>query len=344
MNRTVLGLLGALTFSLGLGSPLGCTRSDSELERAPAEPGAAPKEEGTGTAEPSTVPTGPEVLHLKFGLYTSRNPATLRERFAPVLRYLEQELAKATRQTVRIDPDISGTYEEGQRRLLSGEVHFGQYGPSTYVEARTQNPQVTLIAEELEGDNYTFRGVIASGKGITKLEDLKGKTFAFVDPTSTTGGQLAKAVLAEAGIRCDGFAKMEYLGKGYVDKEGKTRKGHEAVAQALVDGLFEAGALNENTLRDFEALYPGKLNRIHAFMSPTRPWVASASLKPELVEHIREAMVLLKDQKIIKSIQDSLSGFRAGYDQDYDDIRKRLPLTKDFDAPCETKEKAPGSD
>lgn len=80
------------------------------------------------------------------------------------------------------------------------------------------------------------------GNGITKVEDLKGKGFAFVDPASTSGHLAPKTILIKSG-----YANP--------DKDLQTvfAGSHPTAALAVYNGKTPAGGTHEGNLRNLIA-------------------------------------------------------------------------------------------
>jgi len=64
---------------------------------------------------------------------------------------------------------------------------------------------------------------------ITRIEDIKNRSFAFGSFYSTQGHLIPKIMLEKVGIKIGDLKKYAYLGS------------HKACAQAVIAGLFDAG-------------------------------------------------------------------------------------------------------
>jgi len=114
---------------------------------------------------------------------------------APILAKLERSMARSRSRPVRIDLHIYRQYDDAQAALVGGEVHFMRAGSSSYIEAKTRNLRLSLLANE----NGRIRGYIFAnadaGIRSNSLAALKGKSLAFVEPSSATGNYLPKLEL-----------------------------------------------------------------------------------------------------------------------------------------------------
>jgi phosphonate transport system substrate-binding protein len=92
---------------------------------------------------------------------------------------------------------------------------------------------------ETQKQGATYRSVIIARKdhGVRSLKDLAGKTFAFVDPSSTSGHLFPKAALIKAGYNPDTyFSRVIFSG------------GHDASAIAVQNGKVDAAAIADALL------------------------------------------------------------------------------------------------
>lgn len=98
-----------------------------------------------------------------------------------------------------VGSDYNGTIEA----LRNGHIDVALLGPFSYILATTQAPveafAVTVIAKTMQP---SYKSIIITRKdsGINSMADLKGHTYAFVDPGSTSGYMVPAAAFKKAGI------------------------------------------------------------------------------------------------------------------------------------------------
>ena len=128
-------------------------------------------------------------IGLTFGVYASNKPTEMISRFRPVLDVMETELTQSLGEPVKIRLRVAHTYEDGRRQLVEGQVDFVRFGPASYVLAKEQQPAITILATESNAGSRFIQGLIAipGDRDLTSLEQLKGKSFAFGNETSTIG-------------------------------------------------------------------------------------------------------------------------------------------------------------
>lgn len=126
-------------------------------------------------------------------------------------------------------------YEETADNLGRGLIQFAALGPVNYVAAKAKYG-VDCLAMGLNQDGRPeYRGVIfvRSDSPIHRLEDLRGKAFAFGDRFSTQGHVIPRHMLEEAGIELADFQSYVYTGS------------HANTAKAVLNGDYQAGAIQD---------------------------------------------------------------------------------------------------
>ena len=256
-------------------------------------------------------------IKLKFDIYTADKPTAVVAQFRPLLDQLELLIAQQLDQTVHIKLDIAATYEKGIENVATGKVDFARLGPASYILAKQENNDLSIIAIESSKGKKVFYGVIAvhEQSDINSIEDLKNKTFAFGNEKSTIGRYLSQQHLKENGIFASDLESYEYLGR------------HDAVGAAVGGGFYDAGALKEGTLK--KLLAKGTPIRVIAkFPNVTKPWVAPPQKDPQLVAAIEKALLSLDDPEALKAL--GKQGFLKGSDADYTKIRQSIENNADF--------------
>jgi phosphonate transport system substrate-binding protein len=253
---------------------------------------------------------------ITFGVYTSDKPSTMYRKFKPILAYLEDRMGRVGTGggiKIKIYPSYSGALDA----IVNGEVDFARFGPASYVLARERNGGVRLLAMEHKKDQKRFYGIfiVPESSSITSLDQIRGKSFAFGDKNSTIGRYLSQAELVKAGIQAGDLARYEYLGR------------HDKVALAVAAGNYDAGVVKENTFKKYAA--SKGLKQIGRFPNVTKPWVVRAGFDDNLFGILQQALLDLKDKKILKNLKQD--GFLAAEDGDYEFVRKGMQASAKFD-------------
>lgn len=251
---------------------------------------------------------------IKFGVYTSDQPTVMYQKFKPIIDYLENNL-KNNGINKKIKLKIYPTYESAIEGLVKGEYDFARFGPASYILAKEKNPNVKLLVQEINKGKKRFNGVFITknNSSIKKLEDLRGKTFAFGDDKSTIGRYLSQAEMLKNGINKDNLKSFEYLGR------------HDKVALAIVNGDFDAGVVKDSTFKKYKNR---GLKSFYTFENVTKPWLVREGFPVNDYKILKNAMIELKDAKILKIFKGV--SFIATNDEEYDFVREGMILSKKF--------------
>jgi len=147
---------------------------------------------------------------LVFASIPAENAAAMTEQFAGFADYLSREIGIPVK--LRIAGDYAAVIE-GQR---AEQIHIAYYGPASYARARMIGVKTTPFATEVgKGGVKGYYSVlwVKANSPYQKVEDLKGKNIAFVDPNSTSGNNVPRYALSKMGIKAeDFFSKVIYSG------------------------------------------------------------------------------------------------------------------------------------
>lgn len=166
----------------------------------------------------------PATLQFGVGLFQpdrEKNEATYR----PLAEYLAGALGrKVVLRTV-------DTWEGLAKSLASGETDLALMGPWGYVLANHQAGAQAVSTILYEGKpEYHAIMVTRPGSGINRIEDLKGRSFAFGDQGSTSGYLIPFHQFQKMGVEPE-----KWLGKVIYTK-------HQAIQMQVTRGELDAGA------------------------------------------------------------------------------------------------------
>ena len=153
---------------------------------------------------------------------------------------------------------------------------------------------------------YKGQFIANADSGISSFADLKGKTFCFVDPNSTSGYIVPRIILAANGINPDtDFAATQNAGS------------HNNVAIAVYKGDCDAGVTYINVLTDtsanLAAQYPDIADKVKVFaVTPPIPndgMQFIKSLSPDLKKVVVEGMMAMANDPGGKAVLKSLYNY-----------------------------------
>lgn len=221
----------------------------------------------------------PEVLRVSA--IPDENPSEMLRIYTPFAEYLGRELKMKVQFTPVVD------YAATVEGLAARKLDLVWYGGFTSVQAerRTNGTARRLVLRE---EDAQFRSVFIArpGSGITRLADLRGKTFAFGSVSSTSGHLMPRYFLLQAGVEPEqAFRQTAFSGA------------HDATALWVQSGRVDAGALN--VLVWEKLVQAGRVDRAKVDVFYTTPpyvdyvWTARGDLDAGLQERIASAFLKL---------------------------------------------------
>ncbi|MCT2539695.1 phosphonate ABC transporter substrate-binding protein [Sedimentimonas flavescens] len=148
-------------------------------------------------------------------------------------------LRKYTEETLGVPVKLfaPADYDGVIQGLLGGTIDMAWLGASGYAKVYLTDADAVepvLVKANLDG-SYTYHsiGFARRDSGITKLADIKGKSFGFGDPNSTSGYLIPSVEIPQATGHS--MESGEYFG------EVKFTGGHEQTIVAVNNGDIDAG-------------------------------------------------------------------------------------------------------
>ena len=249
---------------------------------------------------------------LRVSAIPDEAPTELQRKFAPLGKYLEKE----TGLKVSFVPvtDYAAVVES----LATKKLDLAWLGGFTFVQAkiRTGGTAIPIVQRE-EDARFTSKYVTAD-PAIKTLADLKGKTFAFGAPSSTSGSLMPRFFLQQAGLNPEkDFKAVAYSGA------------HDATVAFVAAGKADAGVLNASVwdkLVELKKVDPEKV-RVFATTPPyfDYNWTVRGDLDPALIKKLTDAFLKLDpnnpEHKEIMALQRA-SKFIPSTKENYDGIEQ----------------------
>jgi phosphonate transport system substrate-binding protein len=118
--------------------------------------------------------------------------------------------------------------------LATNKIDLAWLGGFTFVQARIRtNGGAVPIVQRAEDEVFTSKFIVPVDSTAKTLADLKGKTFAFGAPSSTSGSLMPRYFLLQAGINPEkDFKTVAFSGA------------HDATVAFVAASRAEAGVLN----------------------------------------------------------------------------------------------------
>ena len=240
-----------------------------------------------------------------FGLVPLENAIKMNKSFTLLVKYIGGVLGRKL--YVRLGHD----YADAIREAGEGRALVSYQTPSTYIEAHEKYGLEPLVVPLAKGEPfYRSAIVVREESGISEVAQLAGKRFAFGDKKSTGSKAMPESMLKQAGVRLDDLDDYGFLGS------------HDNVATAVLNEDYDAGGL----MLSVAEKYVGRGLVILATSDniPQFPICASPKLSNEARRKLTQALLNLKDERILRALGSHVTGFAPIEDRDYDGVRAML--------------------
>jgi phosphonate transport system substrate-binding protein len=231
-----------------------------------------------------SIGTAGAVEVLNVGLVPAEDPRMIVNDNKALLDALRSSLQ------MEIRPFVATDYNGVIEALRSRKLDIALLGPFSYVLAASVANVEAFALPETAKQGASYRSIIIARKdrNIRSLQDLEGKTFAFVDPSSTSGHLFPKAGMIKAGLDPDKmFSRMIFSG------------GHDASAIAVQNGKVDAAAIADALL---DLAYKRGLAKPEDVMVvwtsqpiPGAPFAYRRDLPEDLKAKLRAAFAQMRD-------------------------------------------------
>ena len=248
---------------------------------------------------------------LRVSAIPDEAPTELQRKFKPLGDYLKQE----TGLDVQFVPVTD--YAAVVEGLATNKLDLAWLGGFTYVQARLRTGGgVVPIVQRAEDAVFTSRFIVPVASPAKTLADLKGKTFAFGAPSSTSGSLMPRYYLLQAGIDPErDFKSVAFSGA------------HDATVAFVAAGRAEAGVLNASVMDKLLESKNANAEKVRV-LAITPPyfdynWTVRPGLDPALTKKLTDAFLKLDPANpAMKEIMDlqRASKFIPTQNSNYDGI------------------------
>jgi phosphonate transport system substrate-binding protein len=247
---------------------------------------------------------------LRVSAIPDEAPTELQRKFKPLGEYLSQ----ATGMKVVFTPvsDYAAVVES----LATKKLDMAWLGGFTFVQAKIRTHGTAIpIVQRAEDAVFTSKFITAD-PAIKTLADLKGKTFAFGAPSSTSGSLMPRFFLQQDGLNPEkDFKTVAYSGA------------HDATVAFVAAGKADAGVLNTSVWDKLVESKKVDTSKVRVFATtPTYfdyNWTVRGDLDPAIVKKLTAAFLALDpskpEHKAIMDLQRA-SRFIATDSKNYDGI------------------------
>lgn len=207
-------------------------------------------------------------------------PTELQRKFKPLGSHLEKKLG------MKVEFIPVTDYAASVESLINKRVDMVWFGGFTFIQAKVRSNGKVVPLVQREEDEQFKSVFITADESISKLEDLKGKTFAFGSESSTSGHLMPRSFLLAAKVNPDtDMKRIAFSGA------------HDATAAAVAGGKVDAGALNASVWD--KLVSTGKIDPKKVRVFYTTPgyydynWTVRSDLDPALKKKLSDAFLSL---------------------------------------------------
>ncbi|UCD80268.1 MAG: phosphate/phosphite/phosphonate ABC transporter substrate-binding protein [Desulfobacterales bacterium] len=259
-----------------------------------------------------------DIKVIGFGLIPSEEAHKLLSESKPFIDVFEKKIG------LPIKPFVAMDYAAVVEALRTNQLEVAFLGPASYVLAKDKvKCPIEAVARgimEITGKS-SYRSFIITHQNspIKTLDDLKGKSFAFVDPASTSGNFVPRFIFGENGIDPErDFSAVYYTGTHQASliavKERKVDAA--AVAEEVYTLAIKKGHMKQS---DFRIIFKSD-------WIPGSPFVIRTNLPSELQRKLKKGLLEIKNVRFGKL--GMIIAMDPAKDEDYDIVRKLVPLKK----------------
>jgi len=260
----------------------------------------------------SSLPAVADEAVLRVSAIPDEAPTELQRKFAPLGKYLEAQTG------IKVVFTPVSDYAAVVESLATRKIDLAWLGGFTFVQAKIRtNGTAIPIVQRAEDAVFTSKFITAD-PNIKSVADLKGKTFAFGAPSSTSGSLMPRFFLQQAGLNPEkDFKNVAYSGA------------HDATVAFVAAGKAEAGVLNASVWDKLVEQKKVDTSKVRVFSTtPTYfdyNWTVRGDLDPALVKKLTDAFLKLDpanpEHKEILALQRA-SKFVPTKKENYDGIEK----------------------
>jgi len=218
---------------------------------------------------------------LRVSAIPDEAPTELQRKFKPLGDYLAREIG------IKVEFTPVTDYAAVVESLATKKLDLAWLGGFTFVQTKLRTKGTAIpIVQRAEDEKFLSRFIVPLDSPAKTLADLKGKSFAFGSPSSTSGHLMPRYYLLQAGVDPDkDFRNVAFSGA------------HDATVAFVAGGKAEAGVLNASVWdKLIESKNPNALKvRVLATTPPYYDynWTVRGDLDPALVKKITAAFLKL---------------------------------------------------
>jgi len=186
---------------------------------------------------------------------------------------------------VPVEAVVSTSFTAAIEAMCAGRADIGALNPFSYVLAHEKcGVEVAAVSVRLGLPFYRAQISARADANINKIEDLRGKRFAFVDPASTSGYLFPAAMLKKMGYDPDRFFSQTVFAGS-----------HPNVILAIYRGQVDGGSTFEDARTNVQAQFPDVMQKVKVLgytnPIPNDTWSLSTRLSADVRAKIKDRLL-----------------------------------------------------
>lgn len=259
---------------------------------------------------------------LRLGFIPFESAEQLLQDVQPLIQVIEKGM------DMEVRPYVAADYTGVVEAFKGGNLDAAFMSPASYVLGHQEAGIEVILKSHRKREAFYFGTIITRADSpIKTLEDLKGKSFSFGDPLSTSGHVFPRKILLDAGINPNtDFENVIYSGS------------HDATILAILNKKVDAGATYADDNQAKSAAWTRFLSpeeqkqiRVLAFSDPIPAdnICVSKFMSAEQKDRLQKTMLDYSDSPDGKKLMKELyhfDGYMKASNGDYEPVRQAFEM------------------
>ncbi len=257
--------LSGLRWLIGaLGLLVACTARDHPYVRL----------KGEGESAVVAPERAPGRLPLRVAVAPVISPRATFEIYSPLLDYLAHRLDRPVELLQR------PTYAEINDLIRTGQADVGFVCGGAFVEGEREGYMELLVVPQINGTTtYHALIIVPADSPFHRLEDLRGRRFAFTDPLSNSGRLYVQYRLAQMGETSESFFQNTFF-----------TYSHDNSIRAVAQGLADGASVDSLVYEWLSHNEPNLITRVRVIERSPPFGIPPVVVHPELNSGLKEAL------------------------------------------------------
>lgn len=254
----------------------------------------------------------PATIH--FGVLSIAQPSRIFAKWQPFADYMSTQLGRP------VEIVVPQGFGKMKKTIENGEVDFFYINSHVFYRLSQAGKAVPVVQMENIAGKTTSRSEVFVRKdsGIQSVEDLKGKSIAFVSPMGAGGYMAPRAYLYDSGLE-----------SGRDFKEVFTKNLSNSIYGVLLGEYDAATMCGVNYQLMSDKIKTGDLKVIAiSYEYPENLIAARYDLSPELIAQFRQQLLFLNETTYGKHILEKMKNMKiknfVKYDKSMNDATRKL--------------------